>query len=375
MSSFHSCTQKFAVTGVFMMANTNRLYYLDNLRVAVIILVIAHHVGQAYGPTGGWWPIQEAARSSLLGPFFTVNRSFFMSLFFMISGYFTVMSFRSKGGSVFLKDRFLRLGIPTLVFGLIMIPMQLFVFTPSDGSKPSVFPIDVGHLWFLEHLLIFSTCYVLWQTIRGKRTEPKQSQGNPPGYFSILIFALALAVVNGVVRIWFPIDKWVYLLGFIRVAFADVPRDLSFFIIGVLAYDRGWFQKFSTKNGYIWLGIGVALAVFWYAYSLVLWKILSLDGITMDILYLIWEMLLCSGFCIGLTVLFREKLNFQGNIGKIMAQSQYGAYIFHVLLVLVFQFLVISLALPPFVKFVLVTLAAVPTTFLFSNWVRKPLHL
>jgi hypothetical protein len=45
------------------------------------------------------------------------------------------------------------------------------------------------------------------------------------------------------------------------------------------------------------------------------------------------------------------------------------------LLVLVFQFLVLGLSLAPLVKFVLVTLAAVPTTFLFSNWVRKPLHL
>jgi glucan biosynthesis protein C len=285
------------------------------------------------------------------------------------------MSFRSKSGNAFLKDRALRLGLPALVFGLIMIPMNLFVFAPADGPKPSIFPIEVGHLWFLEHLLIFSAGYVLWQTLRGKHAEREQHQGNPPGYLSILIVALILALVTGVVRIWYPIDKWVYLLGFIRVAFADVPRDLSFFIIGVLAYDRGWFQKFPTRDGYIWLGIGVTLAGFWYAYSLLLWEFLPTSGVTMDILRLIWEMLLCFGFCIGLTVLFREKFNFQGNLGKIMAQSQYGAYIFHVLLVLLFQFLVLGLDLSPFVKFVLVTLAAVPTTFLFSNWVRKPLHL
>jgi glucan biosynthesis protein C len=357
------------------MSDTKRLYYLDNLRVAVIILVIAHHVGQAYGPTGGWWPIQEATRSPVLGPFFTVNRSFFMSLFFMVSGYFTVMSFRAKGGNAFLKDRCLRLGIPTLVFGLIMIPLQLFVFAPADGPKPSIFPIDVGHLWFLEHLLIFSAGYVLWQTLRGNRVRPELSQGNPPSYLSVLIVALAIAVVNGIVRIWFPIDKWVYLLGFIRVAFADVPRDLSFFILGVLAYDHQWFQKFPTRNGYIWLGIGLALAIYWYAYSLVFWTLLPTSGITMDILYLIWEILLCFGMCIGLTVLFREKFNFQGQIGKAMAQAQYGAYIFHVLFVLIFQFLVIGLSISPFAKFILVTLAAVPTTFLFSYWVKKPLHL
>jgi len=356
------------------MTNTNRLYYLDNLRVAVIILVIAHHVGQAYGPTGGWWPIQEATRAPVLGSFFTVNRSFFMSLFFMISGYFTVMSFRSKGARAFLKDRALRLGIPALAFGLLMIPMQIFVFA-SEGQTPSVLPIEVGHLWFLEHLLIFSAGYVILQMIRKDRAEGKPSQINPPGYLSIIVFALALAVVTGIVRIWYPIDKWVYLLGFIRVAFADVPRDLSFFIIGVLAYDRGWFQRFPTRDGYIWLLIGVTLAGFWYAYSLGLKDILPINGITMDIIRLIWEMLLCFGFCIGLTVLFREKFNFQGQIGKAMAQGQYAAYIFHVLFVLLIQFLVINMAIPPFAKFTLVTLAAVPATFLFSNWVRKPLHL
>jgi surface polysaccharide O-acyltransferase-like enzyme len=181
--------------------------------------------------------------------------------------------------------------------------------------------------------------------------------------------------VTGVVRIWYPIDKWVYLLGFIRVAFADVPRDLGFFIIGVLAYDRGWFQKFPTRDGYIWLTVGVVLAVYWYAYQLGLQILFPVSGLAMDIIRLVWEMLLCFGFCIGLTVLFREKLNFQGQFGKALARSQYAAYIFHVLFVLLVQFLVISLAIPPFAKFALVTLAAVPLTFLFSNWVRKPLHL
>lgn len=155
------------------MNDTKRLYYLDNLRVAVIILVIAHHVGQAYGPTGGWWPIQEETRSALLGPFFTVNRSFFMSLFFMISGYFTVMSFRSKGGQAFLKDRFLRLGIPTLVFGLIMIPMQLFVFAPADGLRPSVFRL----MWGIYGSL--STCsFSARATCSGKRCAEIASNQN-----------------------------------------------------------------------------------------------------------------------------------------------------------------------------------------------------
>jgi len=95
----------------------------------------------------------------------------------------------------------------------------------------------------------------------------------------------------------------------------------------------------------------------------------------MNGLRLVWEMLLCCGMCIGLTVLFRERFNSQGKLGRALAQSQYAAYIFHVPFVWLFQFLVLGLDLTPLTKFALVTLATVPTTFLFSYWVRKPLRL
>ena len=49
------------------MSTQRRLYFLDYLRVALTMLVIAHHVAQTYGPTGGDWPVKgepvsEAAR-------------------------------------------------------------------------------------------------------------------------------------------------------------------------------------------------------------------------------------------------------------------------------------------------------------------------
>ena len=350
--------------------STSHLYFLDNLRVVLVMLVIAHHVGQAYGPTGGWWPIQEEARSAVLGPFFTVNRSFFMSLFFMISGYFTVMSVDRWGPRAYIKDRFLRLGLPTLSFGLVMALLQLFVF-----ESHSAWPVDVGHLWFLEHLLIFSAAYALWRMISKKSIHAEKSQSKTPGYPGIVAFALVLAVVSGVVRIWFPIDRWVYLLGFIKVAFADVPRDLSFFIIGLIAYRRNWILGFPKKDGTVWLGVGVTLAILWYIFALAGRNFLHLSDIQIGIIYPIWESVLCCGMCIGLTVLFREYFNLQGYLWKAMAKSQYAAYILHPLVVLLFQAILLSLDLPPFIKFTLATLASIPVTFLVSNWLRKPLRL
>ncbi len=358
------------------MAERERLYYLDNLKVALTVLLIAHHVGQAYGPTGGTWPIQETARAALLGPFFTVNRSFFMSLFFLISGYFVARSFDAKPGWPFVKSRLLRLGVPLLVFSLLMIPLQIFVFgAPGSDGPGSAWPIDVGYMWYVEHLLIFSLAYALWRVIRGRRGAPIPTEAHPLRVWSVLVFAVLLAAASAAIRIAYPIDRWVYLLGFFRVAFADVPRDLSFFVLGIVAFRRNWLKTVTAKAGRNWLVVGVALVAFWYAYALGLYKILPISGIGFDVVRVLWEAVLCCALCIGLIVLFRERINVHGRLAVALGKSQYAAYIFHVPVILAFQFAILNVSLPPLAKFALVTLASIPATFVIANAVRRPLHL
>jgi glucan biosynthesis protein C len=350
--------------------STGRLYYLDNLRVALTALVIAHHVGQAYGPTGGWWPVQEATRAAVLGPFFTVNRSFFMSLFFMISGYLMVLSYDRNKPGTFVKGRLRRLGVPLAIWGIAMALMLPLVFH-TTGPAGSI--LYFGPLWYVEHLLLLSLVYALWR-ILWKRPLPTGRENSPvPGPLAILPLALGIAVASGVVRIWYPIDRWINLLGFIQVAPADVPRDLAMFVVGALAYRRQWFQRFPARAGYAWLGVGLGAAVLWYVYALFLYPLVHLPQMTLDIIYLLWEGLLCCGMCIGLLVLFREMANRQGALGQKLARGQYAAYVYHVPLVLGLQFLALSLPLPPLADFCLVTAAGIPLVFLLSYWLRKSL--
>ncbi len=350
--------------------------------------MIAHHVGQAYGPTGGAWPIQETARAAILSPFFTVNRSFFMSLFFLISGYLMVASYDRHGSGVFLKSRLVRLGIPLLAFFFLIIPLQQYLchcrvhdlgdmtFGQYYGTRyfaPDHAEANFGHLWYVEHLLIFSLCYALVRAVRKRPPQETRAGARPLGHIAILVFALSLAVASAVVRRWYPIDRWGGFLGFIQVAFADVPRDLSFFILGIVAYRRQWFVGLSNRMGRTWLAVGLAAAVLWYAYAVA--RMLGLpriNGEVMGLVYPIWEALLCCGMCIGLVVLFRERLNFQGRWSKLMAENQYAAYLFHVPVVVLVQIAVVNAAMPPFVKFVLVTALSVPLTFLLSAAVRTP---
>jgi glucan biosynthesis protein C len=364
-----------------------RMYSLDNLRIALTILVIAHHVGQAYGPTGGYWPVQEAARAAVLGPFFTVNRSFFMSLFFMISGYLMVGAYDRNRARAFTLSRLRRLGVPVLCFALVMIPLRIFLFGEHISSWLDL--LNAGHLWYLEHLLLFSLGYALWRTVRNvpakggmagqigaqggapagqtdNRTADREG-GRLPAPLAIVAFALAIALASALIRIWSPIDRWFNLLGFFRVAFADVPRDMGFFIAGVLSYPRRWFERFPVRVGFVWFSIGMTLAAAWYAYDLALYRLLPLSPTAMALIYPLWETFLCCGMCIGLLVLFRQAADMQSGFGKALARSQYSAYFWHPLLIVPLQMALMAAPMPPLVKFLLVTAVAVPLVFLWSH--------
>jgi peptidoglycan/LPS O-acetylase OafA/YrhL len=378
---------------------TGRLYFLDNLRIALTILVIAHHVGQAYGPTGGSWPIQEAARSPILGPFFTVNRSFFMSLFFLISGYLMVMSYDRSRPLAFVKSRLLRLGIPLLAFFFLVIPLQQYLchwqsgdlgtmsFTRyyvdaylGHGQRPADWrggwpEMSFLHLWYVEHLLIVSLCYAALRAVWRRSSPMSLAPTKLPGYLTVVLFAVVLAFASATIRIWYPIDKWIGFLGFIQVAFAYVPRDLSFFVLGAVAYHRQWLVGLSNRTGKAWLLVGLTLAALWYAYALGLRQLFSISRNAMGIIYPLWEALLCCGLCIGLLCLFREKLNRQNRWTKALAEGQYAAYLFHFPIVVLIQYMLANAALLPFTKFLLVTASAVPLTFLFATGLRRPAWL
>ena len=107
-----------------------RLFFIDNLRIALIVLVVLHHLAITYGHSGGWYYYEgqpDMVTSIVFTLFNAVNQAFFMGFFFMISGYFTPGSYDRKGGGSFLKDRLLRLGIPLLFFIIIIDPLMAYV--------------------------------------------------------------------------------------------------------------------------------------------------------------------------------------------------------------------------------------------------------
>ena len=104
--------------------------YIDNIRVALTILVVLHHAAVTYGAPGGWYYKETTnglVTPLLLTVFVSINQSFFMGLFFFLSSYFIPASYERKGTGKFLLDRFKRLGIPLLFYSLIISPVTIYM--------------------------------------------------------------------------------------------------------------------------------------------------------------------------------------------------------------------------------------------------------
>src|ERR1700758_90042 len=115
-----------------------RLVFIDALRVAAFTFVIIHHAAQAYGPTGGFWPVHDRAQSDWFTPFYTANAAFGMGLMFLLAGYFVPPSYDRKGASRFLRERWQRVGIPLAAFVLLLHLPVAYVLAGMPAPLPFI---------------------------------------------------------------------------------------------------------------------------------------------------------------------------------------------------------------------------------------------
>lgn len=365
----------------FARTATDRLVFADALRVAIIVFVIVHHAAQAYGPTGGAWPVQDRAQSNAFLPFYTVNAAFGLGLLFLLAGYFLPRSYERKGAARFLKERAARIGLPLAIFGLLIhLPLAyLLKSRPPPGElirwlyERGWQPIYL-HLWFLGHLIFYSALYVAWRQLSA-RFERSPRVWPPPGHAAILGLVFALSLITWTVRIRYPVDKWIPLLGVLAAEPAHLPPYAALFAAGIIAHRGDWLRRLPTRVGMIWLGVGVlASAGVYVVHAFGAWDDLTaIGGFNVpSLVRSTWESLICASLSVGLVVLFRELFRRPHRLLDAMTTDSYAAYMLHPALVVGLQFGIKGLELPAVVKFALVSLLGVVIAFgigHLSRWI------
>ena len=328
-----------------------RLYYLDNLKVCLTVLVIMHHAGQAYGNGGSWayTPSNPAEFMPWIWHFFSTNAAFFMGLYFFISGYFVPRSFDKQGSKQFIQKKLLRLGIPLLFMGAI-----ISVLTGK---------LEICHMWFVESLLVFCLIYAL---IR-KWVSPIDSNCNSkPTIIGLLIVALVMGIGSYFIRQVSPQDHWIWPFGIIPLPMepAHYLQYVMMFILGILVYRFQWLNEMSNGTGFTTLLIGIALAVGNYLrdggpWSAFVWQWFG-----------IYESLMCVFISFGLIWLFREFVSTTSRFWQWCAAQSYGAYVFHLLLMIALQNVVDSIWMGAFGKFLFIGIVTTILAFLLTWIVR-----
>ncbi len=365
-----------------------REFYIDRLRSVMTILVILHHTAITYGAPGGWfWTELKPSASPtgiLFALFVSTNQAYFMGFFFLLAGYFTPASLERKGYTHFICDRFLRLGLPLLAFGLLLGPLTAAIVNWAQGDGFwDVFPwlwrhkqFINGPLWFAQALLIFSLGYCIWRAVAGATLSQAERTPRPvPAGRWWLLSAVAVGMAALAIRQFVPVGQNVFGL-----QLAYFAGYIFLFALGISAWRYDGLKQLTWRNArtgvialcLVWplMPIGIAVAHALYGAG----KSNFASGLSWTaILYALWEPFVAWGLIAAWLLVFRARMNQPSAFWTWLNRRAYAVYIIHPPVLVGIALLLHGWVAPAFVKFTVVGILACAGSWLASDpLVRLP---
>ena len=321
-----------------------RAYYIDRLRVVMTVLVLVAHVWMTYGAMGSWFYREAwhtASAFSVLGTLYIATlQAFLMGFFFLLAGYFTPASYDHKGWKRYLFDRCIRLGIPLLLFGLVLAPVTVALsglaggvpFRRSVAAAWRSRDFINGPMWFAQALLLFSLGYGLWRVVAARTGSgaPVQRSVSTPSSKVWLYGALAVGATAYVVRIWAPVD-----MRYFGLWLGQFPSYLFLFGVGAAAWRYDWLSQLGWKQAQRWLVVSI---VVWPVLPLV-YEVLRLHNSRAELVggtsvpaavYAVWEPLVAWGLIAAAIVWFRTAFNRPpSRLQSWLSRRAYAVYVIH----------------------------------------------
>lgn len=244
-----------------IMASTTRRHDLDNLRTFLTCLVIVHHTSNCYGGPGSGPYKSELIATAYpasrlpLFVFNAFNHSFFMGVFFWISGRVSCQSLQRidmdprRTRWSFMRSKLLRLGIPAICSAVILEPITQIVGqsswdTTSVGEflKEYYATLDSfqGPIWYVVNLMLFDIVASLCcstalrdktkSSVKGNERDYSGNVELSTGYMLIRKHGwLAATIASFIIRLYYPVGVVMKPNG-LQVAFA--PQYIYTYALG-----------------------------------------------------------------------------------------------------------------------------------------------
>lgn len=224
---------------------------LDRARTFLTLVVLIHHAVIPYTHFGHTDPKSWFGFDMVV----LATDSFFMAMFFFLSGLFSWSGIVRKGPLTYLADRLLRLGLPFVICAFTVIPIAYYAislrqhpevdFASYWWKTVTVGPWPSGPIWFLWVLLGFDLVACLLCRLSPNLLDPinrlsLRGRWRPAEFFAVMLAVTAALYIPG--RVYFGAGSW-FEFGPFSVQHGRVLLYASYFFfgagIGVQSLDRG----------------------------------------------------------------------------------------------------------------------------------------
>lgn len=127
---------------------------LDALRSVAMLLGVALHAALSFVTFP--WPVRDTERSDVLLLLIGIVHGFRMPLFFLLSGYFTMLVFSRRGLASLLEQRFMRIFLPLVIASLTIVPLDKVIDAyalQTNRPEPALTEILSGDEATVRHRL------------------------------------------------------------------------------------------------------------------------------------------------------------------------------------------------------------------------------
>lgn len=356
----------------------DRVFFLDDLRTIIIVLVVVYHAGGVYESTGAWasfWIVDDPATNAFSGLLGLVLDIFLMATMFFISGYFTPASLNDRTAWMFIKGKFRRLALPWIIAVLTLVPLYKVIFLRSRNLPQEHWltyfhissPTSQNWLWFLPVLLLFNLLYLAISKsgIRLPRVSLRTA--------AIGIFLVGWAYSTGM--------DLLDLRGWTLTWLIDFQNErlliyFMFFLFGALCGKRGAFDAkpgnkrlYTVVNAVSWIPITI------YAVFLIFPLLNPGEIIVSKIMdrVILWLFFQISLFCLVFTMIetFWRYRNKEGKLSRELNRNSYYVYIIHLIVLGGLASSMLDTAMPSLSKHLVLVVATLVASNLIISLSRS----
>lgn len=326
--------QNYNIMNTQVETKKDRQYFIDWLRIGLIISVFFFHVGMIFRPEK--WHVNSTESFPFLDPIMWWLHLWRMPLLFLVSGVGTYYAIGHRTSWQYLKERFIRLYIPFTVGFFTLVPLMVYVeridnytslldYIPHmfDGGPYPVGNISWHHLWFILYLFIISLIITPflnytksghYNMVRGKIIEIASKK------MSLNLLLLVIVVSQLILRQYFPnsthalYNDWAYFTYY-----------LLFFLSGFILFTSNKVIKALVNDRRLYL----LQTIIFTAILFLLPFIFGQSSMTQDYARGITEMIISLSCSLTAIAYFKRYFNKDHKYRKVLNEAIYPFYLLH----------------------------------------------